>query len=262
MLYSVVKILFAAYVCIGIMAYFLAEKIMFQPPQKSYGREPDIMMLNTSDGEQIAIAYLNNPAAAYTILYSHGNAEDLGDIMPWLREVQQKGFSVCSYDYRGYGLSTGQPTVAGSIKDIDTVYQYLVETKGVPKERLILHGYSLGGGVALELAARQQVGGVIVESSFTSAYRTITGVQLFPFDRFNNIDRIAMLNRHIPVLVIHGMDDNVIPFHHGLRLYSLARGAKSYLWVEGAGHNDLREKTGEKYWNALNKMVTEKASAH
>jgi abhydrolase domain-containing protein 17 len=224
--------------------------MIFQPPPASYraGRLPIVML--PTDGGSIATLYLPNPRAAITVLYAHGNAEDLGQVAPWLEELRRAGFAVLAFDYRGYGMSTGgPPSAAGATSDMETVYHHAVETLKIPPSRLVLYGRSVGGGPATDLAARVPIGGLVLESAFVSAFRVLTKVSLLPFDRFHNLRHIRQV--HAPVLVIHGTADEVIPLSHGRRLYDAANRPKQALWVEGAHHNDVPLVAGPRYWTAL-----------
>ncbi|WP_254568171.1 alpha/beta hydrolase [Oscillatoria sp. HE19RPO] len=244
-----VRSLLFVYVSIGIYGYFFSERMIFIPQPASYSQLPGMLMLNSANEKQIAAVYLANPQADYTILYSHGNAEDLGDILPVLTQFQNIGFSVLSFDYQGYGISEGNPTERRAVQDMEAAYFYLTETLKIPPERIIVYGRSVGGGPALELAARYPVGGLVVESSFTSIFRTVTRIPIYPVDKFNNIRNIQRVN--CPVLVIHGTEDEVIPFWHGEALFAAAPEPKQALWVEGAGHNDLIQVAGDRHSAAL-----------
>ena len=247
-----ILVLFAVlYVGFAATAYFLADRMIFLPPPSSYAAEDlPIEMVPGENGASIATLHLPNPEAAFTILYSHGNAEDLGHLAPLLQELQRAGFAVLAYDYRGYGLSSGGPaTAGGAYRDLRAVYRHAVEDLRIPPRRLILLGRSVGSGPATELAAREPVAGLILESAFTSAFRVMTRVQLLPFDRFPNLRHIRKVTS--PVLVIHGRRDEVIGAWHGQRLFDAARDPKRLVWVERAGHNDLIAVAGASYWGAL-----------
>ena len=243
------KSLLFVYVAIGIYGYFFSNRMIFIPQPASYSQLPGMRMLASANQNQIAAVYLENPQADFTILYSHGNAEDLGDVLPVLKQFQNIGFAVFSFDYQGYGVSEGNPTKRRAIQDIEAAYFYLTETLGIPPEQIIVYGRSVGAGPALDLAARYPVGGVVVESSFTSIFRTVTRIPIYPVDKFNNIRNIQQVNS--PVLVIHGTEDEVIPFWHGEALFAAAPEPKQALWVEGAGHNDLIWVAGDRHPAAL-----------
>jgi abhydrolase domain-containing protein 17 len=247
---SLLLVLALAYAALAVGAVLLSERMMFFPPAASYRADADLVELTTSDGVRITALYLPAEDARFTILFSHGNAEDLGHLRPLLEELRRAGFSVLGYDYRGYGLSEARrPTEQGVVRDLAAAYEYLTGPLGVPPERVILHGRSVGSGPTLALAAEHPVGGVILESAFTTAFRVVTRVRIFPFDRFHNLARIRLLDA--PVLVIHGTRDGIIPFAHGRALHAAAPGPKQALWVEGAGHNDLLWVAGGEYRRAL-----------
>lgn len=222
--------------------WVLSERLLFPVPPPGYRSTADLVRLRTSDGEELAAVYLPRPGARHTILLSHGNGEDLGDLRPLLETFRDAGFSVLAYDYRGYGLSSGRPSERGIVLDLEAAYEHLTGTLGTAPAGVVLYGRSLGSGPSVDLAARRPVGGLILESGFATAFTVVTRWPLFPFDRF----RSARLLRRVrcPVLVIHGTEDRIVPFRHGLRLYAAAPGEREHLWIEGAGHNDLWSRAG------------------
>jgi fermentation-respiration switch protein FrsA (DUF1100 family) len=244
----------AAVASVGMLALvpgpmLLADRMIFLPPPASYQAGGDVLLLDTADGGRIAALHLPNPAATHTILYSHGNAEDLGHVRPALEIVRSAGFAVLAYDYRGYGLSSGRPSEAATYRDIDAAWSHVTGPLGVPPRRVILLGRSVGAGPSVDLAVRAPVGGLVLESAFVSAFRVVTRVPLLPFDKYRNLDKIAKVD--CPVLVIHGTADQIVPLWHGQRLFETAREPKRALWVDGAGHNDLMLVAGERYARAL-----------
>ena len=199
----------------------------------------------TDEQIQLSAVYLPNPASIYTILYIHGNAEDLGDIQPVLKQLREIGFGLFAYDYRGYGTSQGKPSERNAYRDIDTVYNYLIQQLGVPAQRIIAYGRSVGGGSAVDLAGRQPLAGLIMESCFTTSFRVVVPIPILPFDKFRNLKKIKQVK--CPVLVIHGKADEVIPLFHGQQLFAAAPNPKLFFWVEGASHNDLMWVAGAPY---------------
>lgn len=234
-------------------AVFFSDRMIFQPPAAGYQDTSEIIKLSSANGMKISAVHFPNPQAQYTILYSHGNAEDLGYIWSVLREIRDSGFAVFAYDYQGYGTSQGKPSEYNVYRDIEAAYGYLTEQLRVPPKRIILYGRSLGGGPAVDLASRQPVGGLVVESSFVSAFRVLTRIPLLPFDRFVNVDKIGKVRS--PVLVIHGKVDRVVPFWHGEQLFATAKQPKVNFWVEEAGHNDLMDVAGDRLAENLRKFV-------
>jgi len=233
-------------------AYFSADGMIFLPPHPSYDDGTPFIKIPTAGGTAVAALHLPCPGADYTILFSHGNGEDLGSVREELPRYCEEGFSVIAYDYSGYGRSTGRPSEAAAYLDIDAVCDYLIREIRVPPERIILQGRSVGSGPSIDLAARRTVGGLILESPFVSAFRVLTHVPIFPIDKFENIKKIGSVS--CPVLVIHGKRDSIVPFWHGETLYRKAQGPKMNYWVEGADHNDLKFVAGEEYWKVLDRF--------
>jgi abhydrolase domain-containing protein 17 len=237
------------YLVLLAIAILFSEQLIFQPPPAGYQDSAAILKLTSSDGAKISATYLVNRAATFTILFSHGNAEDIGYVAPLLQHITNAGFSVFAYDYQGYGTSDGKPTEIHAYDDEHAAYRYLVETLHIPPSKIIAFGRSLGTGPATELASRCPVAGLILESTFTSAFRVMTRASLLPFDRFNNLRRIK--NVHCPVFVIHGTEDTVINISHGRELFAAANQPKQSLWVKGAGHNDVEMVAGSRYAESL-----------
>jgi hypothetical protein len=233
------------YGIICLYVFLTADSKIFLPPPASYANTPDILKVQTVDNVTLSALHLPNPEALYTVLYSHGNGEDLGQIRPVLELIRQAGFGVFAYDYRGYGTSTGRPTEAGVYRDIEASLGYLQEQLGIPPEQVIVFGRSVGGGPSTYLAERHAIAGLILESTFTSIFRVVLPFPLLPFDKFPNLQRIPRLTA--PLLVIHGTADRTIPLWHGQKLFNRATVPKQSFWVEGADHNDLVWRAGDRY---------------
>ena len=249
------------YICLLIFAHVWSEWMIYCPQPPSYtdtAEIPDtapILKIPTADGLTISALHMINPKAEYTVLYSHGNAVDLGDIRQLMENYRSQGFSVFSYDYHGYGTSDGRPSTKNVYLDADAALRYLTEQKQIPPQRIIIHGRSLGGGPALYLAHKSNVAGLIVESAFVTAYRVMTHIPLFPFDKFRNISLIDEVN--CPVLVIHGRRDRTIPFWHGQALFDRARAPKMNCWLDETDHDYIPSKARKTYWAAVQRFVKE-----
>jgi abhydrolase domain-containing protein 17 len=239
-----------SYLTLAGYAYFFSDRQIFLPQyaENSPLPQPPIELM-TRDQEKITAVHLPNPKAKYTILYSHGNGETLGDIYPKLLKLRDLGFSVFAYDYRGYGLSQGKPSVDKAYRDIDAAYEYVINTLKIPADRIIVFGRSVGSGPSVYLASRQASAGLILESAFTSTFRVVVPVKILPFDKFPNQERLPKVK--VPILIIHGTEDEVIPFSHGQALYQTASQPKTFLTIEGAGHNDVTLVGADRYFNAL-----------
>lgn len=242
------------YLALGIYAYFFTDRQIFLPPPSSYTDTSEIIKLPSTPTIQISALYLPNPKATYTILFSHGNAEDLGENQALFAHWRSLGFSIFAYDYRGYGTSQGKPSVSGSLADIKAAYQYMTQTLKIPPHRILVYGRSVGGGPSTDLAAHQPIAGLILESTFTSIFRVVIPFPVFPFDKFPNLRNLKQV--HCPVLILHGTEDTTIPFSHGQTLYQAAKHPKFTFWVKGAGHNNLIDIAGQAYGETLKKFAT------
>ncbi len=241
------------YGCFAVWIFFFADRMIFLPQPSSYEDTRKIIKLKTRDNSQISAVYLPQEAATYTILYIHGNAEDLGDIRSVLERLQDQGFNVFAYDYHGYGTSEGKPSEKNAYEDIDAAYDYLTVQLKIPPEHILVYGRSVGGGSGVDLAVRKPLGGLILEGSFTTAFRVVIPIRILPFDKFTNIDKIKKVN--CPVLVMHGVRDEIVPFQHGEALFAAAPSPKLSLWVDEAGHNDFVRIAGERLDKVLREFV-------
>ncbi len=230
-------------------AHLLVDRALFHPDAGSRRAPDGLRTIRAADGNDIAVLHLPHPGARHTLWFFHGNAETLGDLEPFLHELRGRGFAVVAFDYPGYGRSTGRPTEASVHAAARAVGAWLREELGVPPERTLLYGRSLGGGPAVQQATEIRPAGLVLQAAFTSAFRVVTQRRILPGDRFDNLAKLPAVEA--PVLVLHGTADEVIPFSHGERLLAAARGPARALWVPGAGHNDLIEVAGERYWTAL-----------
>lgn len=241
------------YAFVSLIAVFLSDWMIFQPHSAGYRDNAGIIKLSSRDGARISAKFLANPGATFTILFSHGNAEDIGDDEAILEGLRDAGFAVFVYDYQGYGTSEGAPSERHAYEDVDAAYDYLVQTLHVEPNRIIAFGLSVGGGPATDLAFRRPVAGLILESSFTSAFRVLTRIPVLPLDKFDNLRKIKQV--HCPVLVIHGTRDSVINSLHGRQLFAAANDPKQSFWVENANHNDVPLVAGDRYYDSLRRFA-------
>ncbi|MBX3735738.1 MAG: alpha/beta hydrolase [Candidatus Didemnitutus sp.] len=237
------------YVALTALAAGIVDGMLYYPDYASRKEPANVIRIPTPGGGSLAAVYLPNPAAKHTLWFFHGNAEDLGSLEPFLREMHARGYAVFAYDYPGYGVSTGKPNEKAIYAANAVAARYLQDKLKVPLSQVILVGRSLGGGPATDLATREPVAGLVLQSTFMSVYRVMTRVRLLPFDQFENLRKIGRVK--CPVLVMHGTADEVIAFPHGEKLYAAATGRKSHLWIEGAQHNDFVAVAGERFWTAL-----------
>lgn len=241
------------WIVLTLTAPWLAPRLMFHPPRQLQPAPAGMKELKTPAGETVAVLHLPNPQARFTLWYFHGNAETIATCEWWLRELNRAGFSVFAVEYPGYGFSSGQPSEAAIYAANRVARDYLRNELRVTAAQTILYGNSLGGGPAVQASTEEKVAGLVLQGAFMSAYRVKTHWPLVPFDQFKNLAKIPQLD--CPVLVMHGREDDVIPFSHGVALYDAVRGPRRHLWVDGARHNNFVNVAGDAYWRALREFA-------
>ncbi|KAF0095128.1 MAG: hypothetical protein E1N59_1174 [Puniceicoccaceae bacterium 5H] len=254
--FRVLALLIALYVCLNLAAIWFAPKLIFPAPEPSYAlADAPFQRLEYADGQHFLLT-LQAPtqgeairpvpgAEGRVILYLHGNAADLGHVQSRIDALKQYGFTVCAPEYPGYGLSDGRPTEAGVFAVADQTYRFLRQ-QGYEPEQIVIWGRSLGSGPASYLASRQKCDRLILETPFASTFRVKTRIRLFFGDMFDNLGRAADIT--CPTLVLHGTDDEIVPYGQARKLAERLGGPVETYWVEGAGHNDLPDVAGALYW--------------
>ncbi len=247
------KILLFVVILLLIASHWMADFFIFRPPPPSYTADYRYFGVETSEGEDISCRFLTNQTSRYLVIYSHGNAEDLGVIENLLKGYRQAGLNILSYDYPGYGISSGEASEKATYRAIEAVTQFAIERLQFPPENIIFHGRSLGSGPAIEMCRKGEFGGLILESAFTSAFSMSIGVSWLPWDRYQNFKKIRSIAE--PTFVIHGTNDAVVPFEEGEKLFEASTAPKLFYWVDGAKHNDIIPFMGDEYWQILAEFV-------
>lgn len=245
----------------------IAAKLAFLPPEPTYSLHTDadgaarlhlteradwqysqreldaveVLSTRSSRGNRVGCMFVRcAPNSRYTLLFSHGNAVDLGQMCSFYIGLGSRiNCNVFSYDYSGYGVSSGRPSEKNLYADIEAAWQVLRNKYGVTPENIILYGQSIGTVPTIDLASRYECAAVILHSPLMSGLRVAfpNTRKTYCFDAFPSIDKVSKVAS--PVLVIHGTEDEVIDFSHGLAMYERCPCAVEPLWVEGAGHNDI-----------------------
>jgi fermentation-respiration switch protein FrsA (DUF1100 family) len=268
--------------CFMVLSPSLAETLLFQPSRGDPGPPPtldgipgEVLTLLTSDGVRIQGWWYDDPgevgaasggvevaagAPAPAVLLLHGNAGDISHRTPHARGFLQHGFSVLLLEYRGYGGSEGTPGEAGLLLDAQAGMDFLEERVG-DSGKIILFGRSMGGAVAAALAAIRPPGVLVLESAFTSLEAMAR--TLYPFlpgflfrrlrGRFDTLESLRGVDS--PTLVIHGTQDEIVPFSMGEDLFAGARMPGEWLPIEGASHNDVFWVGGDAYFGAIGAFV-------
>lgn len=212
----------------------------FQIPEVPARENVEVLRLKTKRGNEIVAVHVKNPRATATLLYSHGNAADLGQMFELFVELSHRlRLNLIGYDYSGYGQSTGKPTEHNTYADIEAVYKCLKEKYNVKDEDLIIYGQSVGSGPTIDLASRvPNLRGVVLHSPILSGLRVLYPVKrTYWFDIYKNIDKIGAVN--CLVLVVHGTADEVVDYSHGKQLFELCKQKYEPLWLSGGGHCNL-----------------------
>ena len=246
------------YLAMLVVALGFSDLIIYQPPAAGYSEnDPQIDTIETSGGIRIGIFHLPANPGMPTLLWSHGNAEDIGYLNGRFKSFHTRGYGILAYDYPGYGISKGKPNEDSCYEACQTAWNHLTVKLKIPPKQIIIYGQSVGSGPSVWLASREQTAGLMLVAPFVSAFRAVTRVPLFPGDRYNNIDRIPSIKT--PLLVIHGEQDQVIGQWNGKKLYEFHTGSKEFHNIPDAGHNDIYILAGDQILDALDSFWSKQA---
>lgn len=248
--------------------------------QKSLIFEPTLSLQSTPDRMGLAYTELHIPSgsgaergemdawwipAAHgdtpTLLYLHGNDRNIASNLSHVQRLHDLGYNVLLVDYRGFGKSSGgQPSESKVFEDAETTWRYLLEQGHIDPHRLFIYGHSLGGAIAIDLAAHHpDAAGLIVESTFTSMLEMgqlnygYLPVSLLLNQRFESLGKMGKLK--IPLLIIHGTWDKLVPVEMAQRLYAAAPAPKFLTLIEGGGHNNSGSVGWVEYRDALSAFI-------
>ncbi len=211
------------------------------------------IILTTEDGVKINGWLILKPGAKSTLLFFHGNAGNISDRLMKLRFFYEMGVNTFIIDYRGYGRSQGTPSEEGIYRDGRAAYDFLKSRADIGNLPIVIYGGSLGGAVAIDVALKRPVAGLIIDSSFPSApamARIIYPVipTFFMSVKLDSINKIKTLS--VPKLFMHSTDDQVVPFRLGQELYEAAPEPKEFVTLTG-GHNDAHIDCKDKFLNSI-----------
>jgi len=242
-----------------VAVYVAVNRLIYQPTrypggwwhtqEESGARD---VWLDTNDSVHLHAWFVEVPGCRLVTLYLHGNGGNLAHRPGHLREIAAAGSAILIVDYRGYGKSAGRPTERGLYRDADAAYDRLI-AMGYPPAQIIVHGESLGSAVAADLASRRPCAGLILESPFTS-FSAMAGTIVPVIGRlfargFDTLRKIRGV--HVPLLVIHGDRDDLVPYSMGRAVFDAAHEPKSFWTVEGATHVDIVDVAGLQYRERL-----------
>lgn len=220
---------------------FVPERRFALTPDK-LGLSYEDVILTTEDHVKIHGWYFKTEENAKTLLFTHGNAGNIGDRLEKIQTFIRMGLNVFIFDYRGYGQSQGRPSEKGIYVDAMAAYDFLIHEKNTSPKDIILFGASLGSVPALEIASRKDVACVILDSPFTRAIDMAKVI--YPFIpnflvrlKLDAVERIKKVS--VPILIVHSEDDAIVPFYLGERLFEAASQPKTFLKLNGdhvSGH--------------------------
>jgi fermentation-respiration switch protein FrsA (DUF1100 family) len=264
------SIVYISYILLCLALWRWQNRLIFIPPKLIEGTPAELglpyedvwLSVANEQGitEKIHAWWLPNQSSQEALLYLHGNGSNMSGNLDVAQEFYNLGFSLLLLDYRGYGLSEGKfPTEATVYQDAQLAWDYLVTDRGLKPAQIFVYGHSLGSAVAIDLGVRQpEMAGLITESSFTSILDVANNYgsfyRLFPSkilinQRFDSLSKVPLLQ--MPLLLIHGRDDQLIPVSMSEGLYAVAKPPKQLIIVPEAGHNDVFRVGGEKYLQAI-----------
>ncbi len=262
MIKTLVVIIAVAVVFIVFIRYF-ESKSYFHPTREMPTTPADVglnfedIYLTSEDGVKINGWFIRHPQAKSTFLYFHGNAGNMTHRLEKIQMFHKLGLNIFIIDYRGYGKSEGQPTEKGVYRDARAAYDYLLSRKDIDLKKIIAYGDSLGGVVAVDLAIQRSVACLIVDSSFSSG--ADIAKDIFPFvpsmiltTKMDSKKKVKAIT--IPKLFIHSVNDEIIPFYLGERLFQAASEPKQFLKITG-GHNTSHIDSQDIYQSGFRKFL-------
>lgn len=229
---------------VGYIKYIESRGIFF--PVKNIELTPEFINLafedtyiDTKDNIKINGWFIPQGNAKYTVLFCHGNAGNIGHRLDKISLLHDIGLNLFLIDYRGYGRSQGEPSESGIYLDAEAAYDYLVNNRNIKPEYIVLYGESLGCAVAVHLASRVKIAGLILEGSFSKGQDMARKV--YPFlptflfsNKFDSLTKIKEVTA--PKLFIHSRNDEIVSFDLAKRLYNAAKEPKRFVEIMGS-HN-------------------------
>lgn len=242
---------------------FLEEKGIYFPVlyieiyPKDLGLKYQDLYIKTEDNLLINAWFIPKENAKYLVLFCHGNAGNISHRLEKIVLLYNLGLSIFIFDYRGYGRSQGKPNENGFYKDIESVYEFLVNEYKISPEKIILYGESLGTSVAIELASKKKVKALILEGAFSCGRDMAKKV--YPFlptfffrNSFDSLSKIKKITS--PKLFLHSKDDEIVPFSLAKKLFDNATFPKELVELAGT-HNSCFLDAKEKYLDSIANFI-------
>ncbi len=239
---------------------FIVNQLAFYPdsvdvlPKDRLPHGVEELFIDTEDQVRIQALYLPLADSDKVLIYFHGNAGNIYHRIADLVQLRKFGVNVVGVSYRGYGKSEGTPSEEGIYQDGDAVFKYVTEELRFSQSNIIVFGRSIGTAVAINSTKNREIGGLILVTPLTSgkALAKAGGLGIFSSlvgNAFDNLTKIKDVK--MPLLVIHGTNDRIIPFSMGKEIFDSAQTKKKFIKIEGAGHNNLQASYRQAYWPAI-----------
>lgn len=261
---KILRILLLAYVGVLLMLMAFERSLVYPVPSPAEGNwnaaefgAVDVEFAS-EDGTRLHGWYVEHADPRCQMLFCHGNGEHVGFMGDQLVALSRRlEVSVFAYDYRGYGRSAGKPFEQGVLADSEAAHRWLAERSGVQVDDIVLYGRSIGGGVAVHLAAEMGARALIVERTFHSLVDV--AADLYPWlpvrwvmrNRYPSVERIARYDG--PLLQLHGEADRIVPIESGRKLFAASPSLnKAFVQQPGMTHNSL---TPKKFYQQVDDLL-------
>jgi fermentation-respiration switch protein FrsA (DUF1100 family) len=266
-------VLLASAAVLVVLVRLLEPRLAFFPSggetttPRDLGLDYEPLTIETRDGERLRAWHIHpstQPPAPGPqhpfVVYFHGNGGNLSNWAPIVAGIARRGCSVLAFDYRGYGVSSGRPTEQGLYRDVDAIVDH-VWTKASPPPAVVYWGRSLGVPMAAYAATRRPPAGLILESGFPDARSLFRApspmalLALFSTYRFPAAEFLRSVK--VPVLVVHGDADSIVPYEQGRALYERIEGPKQFFTVRRGDHNDAVPPDEVLYWQTIGTFIAQ-----
>ncbi len=252
-------------VIIKIGMHYLTNMMLYAPGKtidslpEEFGLDYEEINFNSANGKKLNGLFFASKEAKVTIILFHGNGENIGDRLDFIKLILGLKVNIFVFDYQGYGRSEGVANEQNTYDDAMAAYNFVKKREHVDPEFITLFGRSLGGAIAIDLATKVKCYRLITEGAFSSLkdmgkFRfPYTPIYLFAPNKYNNL--VKILNINTPALIVHGTEDETIPFQQGAKLFDTAKEPKEFYRVEGAGHNDVHEVAGDSFLKTIKQFL-------
>jgi len=241
-------VLLILYMVLCMLVYIFQQNFILHPLKGSQPPPEDLQIkeqwIPSGEGIKLHAWWMPVDSAEYTVLFFHGNAGNISHSDNRMRLFHRMGFNALAVDYRGFGISEGKVKKENDLyEDAKSSYDYLINHLGIPENKIIIWGWSLGGGVAVDLAQNKKCHCLVMESTFycmmDMAKRTFGFLPLKWLLKYKFLSSEKLANINCPVLFIHSREDRTVPFYEGIKLYEKFSGSKKFVEISGDHNHGL-----------------------